>query len=267
VDGSGGGREVGHLGVSPVGAPWGAGRAGFDPDLLLTVLILGYCLGQRSSRQLERPCVTDGGFRVAAANQVPDHTVLARFRKAHADAFEKVCSRMCWCWLRVADWCGWIRWRWTVRRSPRTRRWTPTAMGGGSGHLVLGEQTGVDLPAQEGLQIPAGDGGQQLRERLLVHAAVGVEEASGHEATGSVLPGHLPGGTPLPRHPRRRELPGARPARLGAAVGVAQGPGGGAHRHEGGGHRRGTEDAGLALLRPVHGRRGIAVRVPTREVL
>lgn len=70
----------------------GAGRAGFDPDVLLGVLILGYCSGQRSSRQLERLCATDVGFRVAAANLVPDHTVLARFRKAHEQAFEKVFS-------------------------------------------------------------------------------------------------------------------------------------------------------------------------------
>jgi transposase len=68
----------------------GAGRAGFDPDMLLAVLILGYCTGQRSSRQLERLCAQDVGFRVACANQVPDHTVLARFRQAHGQGFEEL---------------------------------------------------------------------------------------------------------------------------------------------------------------------------------
>jgi hypothetical protein len=58
--------------------------------LLLTVLILGYCTGQRSSRQLERLCAQDVGFRVACANQVPDHTVLARFRQAHGQGFEEL---------------------------------------------------------------------------------------------------------------------------------------------------------------------------------
>ena len=69
---------------------WWCGAAGYDPDMLLTVLILGYCTGQRSSRQLERLCATDVGFRVACANQVPDHTVLARFRQAHGQAFEEL---------------------------------------------------------------------------------------------------------------------------------------------------------------------------------
>jgi transposase len=66
----------------------GVGRRGYDPDMLLTVLLLGYCTGARSSRQMERLCATDVGFRVACANDVPDHTVLARFRQTHAQAFE-----------------------------------------------------------------------------------------------------------------------------------------------------------------------------------
>lgn len=72
----------------------GAGRAGFDPDVLLAVLILGYCTGQRSSRQLERLCAQDVGFRVACANQVPDHTVLARFRQGHLSVFEELFSEV-----------------------------------------------------------------------------------------------------------------------------------------------------------------------------
>lgn len=72
----------------------GAGRAGFDPDVLLAVLILGYCTGQRSSRQMERLCCQDVAFRVACANQVPDHTVLARFRQAHGQAFEELFSEV-----------------------------------------------------------------------------------------------------------------------------------------------------------------------------
>jgi len=66
----------------------GAGRAGYDPDMLLTVLLLGYCSGQRSSRQLERLCETDCGFKVACAGDVPDHSVLARFRQRHEAAFK-----------------------------------------------------------------------------------------------------------------------------------------------------------------------------------
>lgn len=72
----------------------GAGRAGFDPDVLLAVLVLGYCTGQRSSRQLERLCAQDVAFRVASAGVMPDHTVLARFRQAHAAAFVELFSQV-----------------------------------------------------------------------------------------------------------------------------------------------------------------------------
>jgi transposase len=64
-----------------------AGRAAYDPKLLLTLLIYGYACGQRSSRQIERLCHTDVAFRLVCAGDVPDHSVLARFRAAHSSAF------------------------------------------------------------------------------------------------------------------------------------------------------------------------------------
>lgn len=64
-----------------------AGRAGYDPEMLLGLLLYAYCRGQRSSRQIERLCATDVAFRVACAGDVPDHTVLARFRQAHSEVF------------------------------------------------------------------------------------------------------------------------------------------------------------------------------------
>ncbi|MFE3729764.1 transposase, partial [Nocardia sp. NPDC059154] len=39
----------------------GVGRAGYDPDMLLTVLIWAWAQGQRSSRVIERLCVRDIG--------------------------------------------------------------------------------------------------------------------------------------------------------------------------------------------------------------
>jgi Transposase domain (DUF772) len=50
------------------------------------VLLYGYCLGVRSSRQLERRCQEDVAFRVLAANQTPDHVTIARFRVRHEQA-------------------------------------------------------------------------------------------------------------------------------------------------------------------------------------
>ncbi len=64
-----------------------SGRAGFDPDMLLALLLYGYCRGVRSSRQLERLCEVDVAFRLICAQDVPDHCVIARFRRAHERAF------------------------------------------------------------------------------------------------------------------------------------------------------------------------------------
>jgi transposase len=64
----------------------GVGRAAFDPDMLLSVVLYGYAVGVRSSRQLERSCATDVAFRVLCAQDVPDHSTLSRFIAAHGDA-------------------------------------------------------------------------------------------------------------------------------------------------------------------------------------
>jgi transposase len=65
----------------------GVGTAGYDPDMLLALLIYAYCLGVRSSRQIERRCLTDVAFRVLCAQDVPDHATIARFRAEHEDTF------------------------------------------------------------------------------------------------------------------------------------------------------------------------------------
>ena len=61
----------------------GAGRAAYDPVMLLGVLIYAYAVGQRSSRQIERLCQTDVAFRIVCAQDVPDHSTIARFRAQH----------------------------------------------------------------------------------------------------------------------------------------------------------------------------------------
>ncbi|TCC28596.1 DDE transposase [Kribbella speibonae] len=64
------------------------GRAGFDPDMLVTLLLYAYAHKVRSSRQIERLCGTDVAFRVICAQDVPDHTAIARFRSEHEEAFK-----------------------------------------------------------------------------------------------------------------------------------------------------------------------------------
>jgi transposase len=63
----------------------GVGRRAFDPDMLLALLVYSYCMGQRSSRQIERLCEVDVAYRVICANVGPDHTTIARFRQTYQD--------------------------------------------------------------------------------------------------------------------------------------------------------------------------------------
>jgi transposase len=64
----------------------GHGHPAYDPKTLLGVLLYAYCVGVRSSRQIERRCTEDLAFRVLAANQTPDHVTIARFRARHEQA-------------------------------------------------------------------------------------------------------------------------------------------------------------------------------------
>ena len=63
------------------------GRAGYDPDMLLGLLLYGYAVGVRSTRAIERRCATDVAFRIACAQDAPDHSTLARFRSEHEAVF------------------------------------------------------------------------------------------------------------------------------------------------------------------------------------
>jgi transposase len=58
----------------------GPGAAGYDPDMLVTVLVWAYAHGVTSSRGIERLCGTDVAFRVICGGNLPDHVTFARFR-------------------------------------------------------------------------------------------------------------------------------------------------------------------------------------------
>jgi transposase len=49
----------------------GHGHPAYDSKTLLGVLLYAYCLGVRSSRQIERRCHEDIAFRVLAATRRP----------------------------------------------------------------------------------------------------------------------------------------------------------------------------------------------------
>jgi transposase len=64
----------------------GAGAAGYDPDMLVTVLAWAYAHGITSSRRIEQLCRTDVAFRVICGGCLPDHTTIARFRAGFGPA-------------------------------------------------------------------------------------------------------------------------------------------------------------------------------------
>jgi transposase len=62
------------------------GRPGYNPAMLLKLLIYGYTQGKTSSRKLERATYEEVPYRVLSGNQHPDHDSIAVFRKRHLPA-------------------------------------------------------------------------------------------------------------------------------------------------------------------------------------
>ena len=85
----------------------GVGAAGYDPRMLLGLLVYAYCRGVRSSRQVERLCHTDIALKVACAGDVPDHATIARFRAVSEEAFAGLFAQV----LLIAARAGLARFR------------------------------------------------------------------------------------------------------------------------------------------------------------
>ena len=63
------------------------GTAGYDPDMLVTLLVWAYANSVFSSRDIEQLCRTDAGFMaIRGTGKAPDHSTIARFRGGFADA-------------------------------------------------------------------------------------------------------------------------------------------------------------------------------------
>jgi transposase len=72
----------------------GHGRAAFDPEMMVALLLYGYCQGERSSRVIEKRCVRDVGYRVICGGLCPDHATIARFRARHEMALGGLFSQV-----------------------------------------------------------------------------------------------------------------------------------------------------------------------------
>lgn len=68
----------------------GTGNRAYHPEMMVGLLLYAYCQGLRSSRVIEKLCERDAAYRVVAANQRPDHTSIARFRKDFEKELESI---------------------------------------------------------------------------------------------------------------------------------------------------------------------------------
>lgn len=62
------------------------GRPGYNPVMMTKLLVYAYAVGKPSSRRIERACWEEIPFRVLSADNHPDHTSIADFRKTHLAA-------------------------------------------------------------------------------------------------------------------------------------------------------------------------------------
>ena len=78
-------------GVYRLGA---AGRAPYDPRMMVALLLYAYARGNRSSRGIERACWEDVAYKVITGVRTPDHSTIAEFRRRHeadlAELFDDV---------------------------------------------------------------------------------------------------------------------------------------------------------------------------------
>jgi transposase len=68
----------------------GKGNTAFDPSMMVTLFLFSYCMGERSSRRIEKLCAVDVAYRVITANRIPDHTTISRFRKDNIKLIERL---------------------------------------------------------------------------------------------------------------------------------------------------------------------------------
>ncbi len=84
---------IGQLDLSAFKARYrggGSGNVAYHPQMMLALLVYGYCTGVRSSRKIARAIEDHVAFRLIAAEHSPGHRTIARFRERHIDQFKDV---------------------------------------------------------------------------------------------------------------------------------------------------------------------------------
>ena len=68
----------------------GRGAMGYHPEMMVRILLYGYAVGVRSSRNIEKATYEDVAFRYLSADQHPDHDSIAEFRKVHVEMLSRL---------------------------------------------------------------------------------------------------------------------------------------------------------------------------------
>src|SRR5207237_3061039 len=68
----------------------GRGRRSYAPPMLVGLVLLAWCEGERSSRRIERRCVDSIPFRWITGNEMPDHSTISRFIKDRAGEIDEL---------------------------------------------------------------------------------------------------------------------------------------------------------------------------------
>ncbi|MEI8258008.1 MAG: IS1182 family transposase [Deltaproteobacteria bacterium] len=77
---------VAALDLSPIYAHYDRelrGKPPYHPQMMVGLLVYGYCLGVSSSRKIEKRTHEDVAFRVIAGNRQPNHVQISEFRRIH----------------------------------------------------------------------------------------------------------------------------------------------------------------------------------------
>ena len=72
----------------------GRGMSAYHPQMMLSVLVYGYCTGVRSSRKLAAACQENVAFRYLSGNSMPSHESFASFRRRHLGAMHDLFVRV-----------------------------------------------------------------------------------------------------------------------------------------------------------------------------
>jgi len=84
---------VGELDLSAIYADYECDRGGqpaYDPQMMASLVLYGYCVGVASSRKIERATYEQVPFRVLSADQHPDHDTICAFRRRHLEALSEL---------------------------------------------------------------------------------------------------------------------------------------------------------------------------------